>query len=329
MSIRSGLAAQIGFGDETTYGTYATPTRFLEFESESLALQQEYAESPGLRATNRVQRTDRVRVNTLGASGNVLFPAVQSKGFGLVLKHMVGKAGVITTTSGGTNAKDHTYTLGDPYGLSTTWQVGRPDVSGTVQPFSYPGTKVTGWTLSNQSGGYVSLGVDLFSQAEDRDIALASASYSSGTVEDLFYADGTLNVASGAVSVMDVSISGATAVNTDRRFIRSSTLVKEPLIAGMYEITGSMTMEFESLTQYELFTDNTVGQLDVTWSAPTAIESTIKPSLKVTLPKVQFRGTTPNVSGPGIVTLTCPFKALYDGTNEPITIVYVSSDATD
>lgn len=329
MAIRSGLAAQIGFGDETTYGTYATPTRFLEFESETIALQQEYAESPGLRATNRVQRTDRVRVNKLGASGTVTFPAVQSKGFGLVLKHMVGKAGVITTSAGGTNAKDHTYTLGDPYGLSTTWQVGRPDVSGTVQPFSYLGTKVTGWTLSNQAGGYVSLGVDLFSQDETTAQSLASASYSSGTVEDLFYQDGTLNVASGAVSVMDVSITGATAVSTDRRFIRSSTLVKEPLIAGMYEITGSFTMEFESLTQYQRFTANTIGQLDVTWTAPTAIESTIYPKLTVTLPKVQFRGTTPNVSGPGIVTMTCPFKALYDGSSEPITILYVSSDATD
>lgn len=329
MAIRSGLASQFGLGDETTYGTYAAPTRFLEFENETMALQQEFAESPGMRASNRVQRTDRVRVNKTGATGSVQFPAVQTKGFGLLFKAMVGKAAVVTTTSGGTNSRDLTYTLGDPYGLSSTLQVGRPDVSGTVQPFSYLGCKVTSWTLSNDASGYVSLGTDWFAQDETTSQSLASASYASGTVEDLFYQDGTLNVASGAVSVTNVEITGSTAIATDRRFIRSSTLVKEPIIAGMYEVTGSFTMEFESLTQYNRFTGNTIGQLDVTWTAPTAIEASIFPALKVTLPKVQFRGTTPNVSGPGIVTMTAPFKALYDGSNEPITILYRTADTTD
>lgn len=328
MSIRSGLASQVGIGDETTYGTYATPTRFTEFESESMKLNVDYAEAPGLRATNRVQRTDRVRTNKKGATGDLSF-VVQSKGFGLYVKHALGKAGVITTHAGGTNSKDHTYTLGDPYGLSYTFQKGVPDVSGTVQPFSYLGTKTTSWELSNSVDGYLMWKQGMFAQDETTAQSLASASYPSGTVEDLFYSDGALNVASGAVTVKDVTISGSASLNTDRRFLRSSTLTKEPIIAGMYEISGSFTMEFESLTQYQRFTGNTLGQLDVTWTAPTAIESTIYPYLSVTLPKVQFRGDTPTVSSAGIVTLSCPFKALYDGTNEPITVVYCSADTTD
>lgn len=328
MSIRTGLASQVGIGDETTYGTYATPTRFVEFSDESMKLDQEVAEAPGLRATNRVQRTDRVRLNRTGASGDVTF-CVQSKGFGLFVKHALGKAGVITTHSGGTNAKDHTYTLGDPFGLAYTYQKGVPDVSGTVQPFSYLGTKMTGWELSNSVDQFLMFKASQFAQDETTGQALASASYPSGTVEDLYYSDGAANIASSSVSISDITITGNAALNTSRRFLRSSTLTKEPLITGMYEITGTCTMEFDGLTQYARFTAGTIGQLDVSWTAPTAIESTIYPKLTVTLPKVIFTGGTPVVTGPNVVQLTTPFKALYDGSTEPITIVYVSADTTD
>jgi hypothetical protein len=328
MSIRTGLAAQIGIGDETTYGTYAPPTRFTEFADESMKLDLEYAEAPGMRATNRVQRTDRVRANKKGASGDVSF-VVQSKGFGLYLKHALGAVGVITTTAAGTNSRDHTHTLGDPFGLSYTFQKGVPDVSGTVQPFSYLGCKTTSWELSNSVDGYLMWKQSMFAQDETTGESLASASYPSGTVEDLFFSDGALNIASAAVSVSNVSISGNANLDTGRRFIRSSTLAKEPLIAGMYDISGSCTMEFESLTQYQRFTANTIGQLDVTWTAPTVIESTIYPLLTVTLPKVQFRGGTPTVTSAGVVQLETPFKVLYDGSTAPITILYRSADTTD
>lgn len=328
MSIRTGLASQVGIGDETTYGTYATPSRFVEFSDESLKLDQEVAEAPGLRATNRMQRTDRVRLNRKGASGDLTF-VVQSKGYGLWLKHALGKAGVITTHAGGTNAKDHTHTLGDPYGLSFTTQKGVPDVSGTVQPFSYLGSKMTGWELSNSVDNFLMFKASIFAQDEATNQALASASYPAGTVEDLFFSDGAANIASGAVSISDITISGNTALNTARRFLRSSTLTKEPLIAGMYEITGSCTMEFDGLTQYARFTAGTIGQLDVTWTAPTAIEASIFPALTVTLPKVIFTGGTPVVTGPDVVQLTTPFKVLYDGSTEPITVLYVSADTTD
>lgn len=328
MSIRTGIASQIGIGDETTYGTYATPTRFTEFADESMKLDQEVVSAPGLRAANRVQRTDRVRLDRKGASGDVSF-VVQSKGFGLWLKHALGKAGVITTHAGGTSSKDHTHTLGDPYGLSYTFQKGVPDVSGTVQPYSYLGTKMTGWELSNSVDGFVMFKASQFSQDETTSQSLASASYPSGTVEDLFFTDGAVNIASGAVSVKDISITGNSALNTSRRFLRSSALTKEPLIAGPYEITGSMTMEFDGLTQYARFTAGTIGQVDVTWTAPTAIESTIYPSLTVTMPKVIFTGGTPVVTGPDVVELTTPFRVLYDGSNEPITVVYVSADTAD
>jgi hypothetical protein len=146
MAIRSGLAAQLGLAESSTFGTYQTPTRFLEFNEESLEYQIERVESPGLRAGNRVLRTDRYAPGQKRVEGSItLEPA--TKGFGLVLKHALG-ATSITTPSGATNARLHAHTLGDIYGTSLTVQVGRPDVSGTVQPFTYLGCRVDTLSLT-------------------------------------------------------------------------------------------------------------------------------------------------------------------------------------
>src|SRR5215831_19140768 len=133
MSLASGLAAQIGYGEESVVGTYLAPTRFLEFNDESLALDQQLIKSSGLRAANRMLRTDREAKGRRTVAGTVNHE-IQSKGFGLLLKHMHGKAAVITTPATGTLTRDQTFDgLGDPTGLSMTVQKGVPDNSGTVR----------------------------------------------------------------------------------------------------------------------------------------------------------------------------------------------------
>ena len=76
-------------------------------------------------------RTDRWAAGQKRVEGTVSFEA-PSKGLGLWVKHALGAVS-ITTPSGATNSRLHTHTLGDPYGLGLTVQVGRPDTSGTVQ----------------------------------------------------------------------------------------------------------------------------------------------------------------------------------------------------
>lgn len=329
MALRSGLASQIGYGEETTVGTYATPTRFLEFNDEGLGLGQELIDGAGLRASNRVLRTDRTALGAKTVGGTVTHE-VHSKGFSLLLKHMHGKAATIATSSGGTNSKDHTYDgLGDPYGLALTVQKGVPDVGGTVRPFSYLGCKVTEWELSNSVNGLLMLNLTFDGIDEENSSSLASASYPSSS-EILNYTGGVLNIASSAVDVKDVSIRGTVGYGDggNRHFIRASRLKKEHIADGIYVIEGTVTAEFESLTAYNRFINKTLAQLDVTWTGATAIEGAFYPYLKVTLANVQFTGETPKVSGPGVVMQPLPFRALYDGTNGPIVSVYRTSDTS-
>ena len=331
MAIRSGLAAQLGLAESSTFGTYQTPTRFLEFNEESLEYQIERVESPGLRAGNRVLRTDRYAPGQKRVEGSLtLEPA--TKGFGLVLKHALG-ATSITTPSGATNARLHAHTLGDIYGTSLTVQVGRPDVSGTVQPFSYLGCRVDTLSLSSSVDELLVAEVGLVGQDETRSQSLATATYpttgSAAAYEQFYWTQGVISIAGSAVGVVtDFEIELNNNLKSDRYFLGGATM-SEPILAGMTEITGTVTVEFLNLTAYERFVNNTQVALTAKWTAATAIESSTFPYIEVNIPKVRFDGpANPQVGGPDVITHELPFKALFDGTNGPITVDYMTSDTT-
>jgi hypothetical protein len=328
MAIRSALAAQLGVAESATFGTYQTPTRFLEFVEESLEYQIERIESPGLRANNRVLRTDRYAPGQKRVEGSVtLEPA--TKGYGLILKHALG-ATSITTPSGATDARLHTHTLGDIFGTSLTVQVGRPDVSGTVQPYSFLGMRCDTLSLSSSVDEVLTSEVGFVGQEQTTSEALATATYpTTGTAaayEQFYWTQGVITVAGSPVGVItDFEIEINNSLKSDRYFLGGPTM-SEPILAGMTEITGTLTAEFDSLTAVNRFYNNTQVALNAKWTAATAIESTTFPYLEVTLPKVRFDGGSPQVGGPDVLTVDLPFKVLNDGTNAPITIDYMTTD---
>lgn len=324
MAIRSGVAAQLGFAEETTWGTFSTPTRFLEVNSFAIQNQVERIESSAIRASNRVLRQDRWAANPKGVSGTLELE-VMTKGFGLLLKHMLGTV-AITTPSGATNTRLHTHTIGDTYGLGLTIQGGVPDVSGTVQPFSWLGCKIAEWTLSNEVDGLLMLGLNIDGATETTAQALASASYAS-SVELLTFAGGTVTLAGSQFDVRSISLTGNQGLKTDRYFLRGSTTKKEPIPIALVDLTGQLEAEFDGLTAYNRFVNGTVASLSATWVGST-IEGAFKYSLTVTLPAVRFDGSTPEVASPDVVMLPLPFKALFDGSQEPVTIAYQTTDTS-
>jgi len=325
MAIRSGLAAQLGAVAEDTWGVYKAPTSFIEFTEESLALAIERIESPGLRANNRVLRTDRWAAGQKRVEGTVSFEA-PSKGLGLWLKHALGSVS-ITTPSGATNSRLHTHTLGDPYGLGLTVQVGRPMSNGTVTPFSYTGCKIDQITLSNSVDEFLVVECEIVGEDEITSESLASASYPTG-VQLFNWTQGVISIAGSSVGVVtDFTVTVANNHKSDRYFLGAATM-SEPIIAGMTEVTGSMTVEFDSMTNYNRFVNGTIAAVTAKWTAATAIESTFFPYVEVSLPDVRFDGTTPAVAGPDVLSIELPFKALYDGTDQPITITTQTADTT-
>lgn len=322
---RSGLWSQLGMAAESTVGTYATPTRFLEFTEESLKLTIARIESSALRSGTRTLRSDRWAAGKRTVGGEIGFE-VSDRGFGLPLAAAFGGGTwAMSTPSGGTLTRDITITQALNYGRALTVQIGRPDMAGTVQPFSYLGCKVTEASLQNAVDGILELSMTFNAHDEATGQALASASYPA-TQTLLTWVGGTFAFAGAAIDVKDITFNVDHGLDTDRVFLRGGgTLQKEPVEAAMAGVGGNFTVEFESMTQYNRYVNGTTGTLAGTWVG-SSIEGTFSYSLYLTMPVVRFDGDTPNVGGPDILTMSVPYQVLQSGTLSPYTLVYRTTD---
>jgi len=321
MVIATGISAQVGAKAESVYGTPVTVDRFWEFVSEGI--KHDIFKVTGKQiGAGRFLRNDRVKTVLRGAGGPVDF-IVLNKGFGLLMEHSIGQ----NTISGAGANKTHTI-IPDALALqgkSLTFQVGRPDIGGTVRPFTYEGGKVTEWEFKCAVDQPLHFIPTFDFENVLTATGLASASYPS-TQEMFIFSEGALTIGGTTTFVKEASIKGNNGLVTDRRGLTNTK--KEPLARGLEDyLTGNLVCEFEDLTAYAAWLAGTQAQLVLTFTLATVIPTTAVPySLTITIPAIEYTGETPNVADEGIVMMPRPFRGLYNGSNPIITVAYVTSD---
>ncbi|MBM4418808.1 MAG: hypothetical protein FJ033_10920 [Chloroflexi bacterium] len=320
---RSNLFTQLGVASEATYGTLVAPTRFLEFCSESLSLDIARIEAKGLRTGVRVLRQDHVAAGKRQAAGDVEFE-VGNKGFGLLLSSWA--LGTVATTASGTGKK-HSGTVGDLFGDMLTMQVGRPDLAGTVHPFSYLGCKCAEFTLSQQIDDTLRFKASVDARDEDTATALTTAT-APGLTEAFHWGELAVTVGGSALELDSFEVTCNNSLKVDRFKLRGDTLKDQPVEAGKREITGKLAVELSTLTDYNRFKSLTFAAIVATWTKVTTYDVGLPYKMVVTIPAARFDGATPNVGDDGINMIELPFKAHDDGTNSPITIDYYTADAS-
>jgi hypothetical protein len=321
--LRTGLAAQLGLAAESTHGTFVAPTRFLEFNSESLSMEIERLESQGLRAGKRILRSDRWAAGRKTVGGSIELDLVDTS-LGLLLDHMMGGTVVTVDEGAALNAYSHTWNgPGDlPTGLSI--QVGKPDFPGTVQPFSYLGCLITGWTISGEVGEIGKLEIEVDAQDESTTESLGSATYASNNL--LTFVEATLTIAAGSTPIRSFDISGDNGLEVGRHFL-GSQIRNRPVEAAMREYSGTVEAEFNTLADYNRFVNGTEAALVAKFEGATDIEAGFPPQLQITA-NVRFDGETPEVGGPDEVELSLPFKVVGNTDATAIVVKYQTSDAT-
>ena len=253
MALSSGLDAQFGMVDESTWGTAVTVTTFLPFLSESMELVSERIESATIRAGDRVQSEDTWALNTKGAAGTIDFE-LSNRAFGEIWEACLGTRAI--TTPGGSAPRDHTCTIGDTV-VPKTIQIGRPSTAaGAVQPYTYAGCKVTGWQFSQAIDEMAKISVDWDAQSCVTSTALATASYTANAIQFPF-TQCAITVGGSAVAATSFTLTGSTGLNTERYQINSTGNKREQLPAQLYELTGELVMEFEDLTEAAYYTAGT------------------------------------------------------------------------
>lgn len=315
MALKSGLAAQLGVKAETTWGTFVAPTRFYPLISESLTEEIDRLESEGIVTGLRVLNTAQWAAGNVDVGGDIETELYQ-QGMGALLKACFG-----AVSTSGAGPYTHTFTPGDLTDDHLSVQVGKPDVAGTVQPFSFVGMKVTDWELAMEAGGLVTLSTSLVGKSLATSESLATASFGTGAATPFTFKHASATIAGGAANVKKLTIKGSNGLDTDRRFIGSEYLA-EPLEAELREYSGTVDLEFENLTQYNRFRNANEVALVSTISAGASA------SLTTTM-NVRFDGSTPEVDGRGIVQLSAPYKCIGTSTDaSAITAVLISNDTT-
>lgn len=323
MAVATGVGAQLGIKAETTWGTAVTPDTFLPFTSESIQRQFEYIESKGLEAANLAQKQGLHVQTTESVSGSVNLDVTTADHAGWFnLLH--GNSVSATTPGGGTNTRKQTHNIGatDPIGKSLTIQVGRPDVGGTVRPFTYSGMKVGSATYSCERGGVLTAAYNVVGKTETTATSLASATYSYG--KPFNFTQGSIELDDTVLTdcVRSAQITVTLPMATDRYCIGGGTTIKEPIVNDLISVDIQLECEFTSLTQHAAFTAATRRKVELNFTDTVAIEGSLYPFVYFTVASTVATGEGPTVQGPDVLTQTINLKGLSNGTDPLLKIEY-------
>ena len=324
---------QLGVKKETTYGQeIAVDTFFEETPGTPIAAEVNRIEGGGVRSGRRVQSSTNFSTYVGGYSGSKEFE-VKSIDFEFWLEQCLG-AIATSTDDPVANVDTFTATVGDLCGVGFTLQENLPlTACGTTdQAMTYWGGKVASWELSCEAEGNVMLSVDLLFQNGDTDTTLATASYSAGEV--LSWAGGTVDIDATQYPVKSWSISMDNMLKDDRRFINGTTARREPVEAGLRDISVTFEVEWgdEStpgdLTLYNAMISSTAAgslvELDIDTVGQAVITGSTYPALNINISDFRVDNANPSASGYDPLTQTVTGKAFDNGTDEPITVVYIT-----
>lgn len=320
---------QFGVKSESSYGGEVTVDRFYE-GMEDIKYEYGRIQSRGMRTGSRVPRSDRFFPYKNGGGGPVTIP-VLTKGFGWWLAQMLGSSATAGPTD---SAYTHTGTFGTLYGKSFTAQSNRPfNPDNSNQPYTWLGCKVASWefNLALAEEVYCQLEVDV--QDELTATSLASASFPSGA-ELLTFVGAELTVGGTAFEISGVTIGCDNMLKRANSKIKGTSLKNEPVENEYRRLYWTLReADFDDLTQFNRVKSATaagaVAEIILTCTGPTLLGATTYPSLTITLDQARFdtiEGHT--ASKEGVLMQTLTGVGLFDGSTSPVTVEYVSGDAT-
>lgn len=322
--IPSGLDSQLTIVEEAAYGAGGAYSRWYEMLSESLKQTVGRIDSAGLRKGKRVQRSADWSPGAKSVEGDIVME-VPNKGFGVFLRHMFGN--IVTSQPDAVASPtvfEHLATPGDLAGKSLGVQIGRPDIAGTVHPFSYDGCKVTSWQIGVSVNEFARATLSLLGEEEHTTVALASpAAYPAG-LDKLDYVGSSLSIAGTVKRVRSFTLGGNNGLTADRWRL-GSQLRSEPQEAPLRDYTGTIDADFEGLADYRRFVNGDEATLVAAFVGG-IIEDAFPFELRLTC-NVRFNGETPSVGGAEEIRQSLPFKCIDAGAGA-ISALYRTTDAT-
>lgn len=338
-TIPSGLGATLGVKKEVSYGSEDTVTKwFLIDANEGFTIKKNIAQSNAL-SGGRFHLNKRRALVTKEATGKVSMDLCAT-GLGVFFANVLGSPATAVQQAASAAWLQNHYPGTTIQGYSLNFQKGIPATpSGTVTPFSYPGSKIVDMTISCAVNAIARLDMTLDCQNEDTVPSYAAPTFPTPNV---FHFDqgavliggsnsttSNVNTISGGAAPTGV-ISQFTVKITNKfntqRFNIGATTKSEQIENNFCDITGDIDIEFANVSDfYTAMAADTVTPLQINLTGPT-IASTYKEFVQLVMANVRWESASPMASSPDVVKVKVPFTVLDDKTNPVININYQSTD---
>jgi len=283
-------------------------------------------------------------INQLSASYTAGAAGVQTAGNGIYV------AGSRATPSGSIFGYTHTF-RNDVAGKSVAIQVGMPTTDAVLRQYDLLGCKPTKFAFSCKAADFLTLATDWDARVlEDPLITAAYEGYPNGATQTpytqaaasyvaqtpLHFAESQIQVGASAAAASSAAlVDGVTAfdlsvehkLNVNRQYMGNQGLKDEQLVNDVYAITGTVASDFvNKATLQDAFYSDTGFSLIATWSigAPAGTVA----AMQMVLNNVKLNDGNPAAQNKDIINTQFPFKAYYDLSVEPLTIIVQTTETT-
>lgn len=318
------LDTAVLLGKESTYGSAAALTHAYEAQSDPWERVHSYINSRGFRAGAQGIRTDRRKVVNMGATGSIEADLLD-RGFGFLFQGLLGSTTGPTEGATGVYSSVHESSTDDA-GVSYTVQVLRPQVGGTVKPFTYLGAVPTAWSIKHDVEGLAVVSVDFDAQNEETATAAGTPTYPANA-SPFDWTEVDVSIGGVVLDSKSFEFSADLGLKTDRRFIRKSALKKRPVRSSLPSYEGTLSAEFENTDLYDDFVNGAIVPLVATWTGGT-IDGTDDYEVTLSLPAIQFTGTSPKANLDDLSSQDLPFEVLDNGSDPMVSVTLQNADST-
>jgi hypothetical protein len=309
MATGFGFKTSLGFATEITYGTYVAAAKFLEITEESIERKAQRISKPFLgTASQKASVPGKVSV---GGGIKTMFAINGSE---RLLYHAMG-----TDATTGAGPYTHAYALAAALPVGLSFHIDRDSATvGGSSAFRYTGCQIKKMMFSQKEEDFLMMDLDIIGQ-QGANGAAEAATYP--TFAGFDWTQFTLTVAGSAMTVKGFEISLENDLADDRYYLGAKT-IRGLGRKGARKITGKITKEFESLTEFQLFSALTASTLSAVWTDGTN-------TLTIACPRIFFEGSEPNAKDGGPFIVDMPFTAYQSAAiGDEMTLTLINTTAS-
>jgi hypothetical protein len=321
----------MGLAKEGTWGTWLTPTRWVEMESETLEWKPKRIVGVGLANGLAVQRNATRQQTTSTVQGDIKCP-MYYKSMGLFLGGIMGTLTTTPVQQGATIAYLQTHALAvNTIGQSLSFQKGVPEVTtGTIRQYDYFGAKISKAVFECAIDQFLQATYTIDAKGYDTTNTYATPVYQTPNPIFAFnqgnFKFGPLGSEVVVEGIRKWTMTIERPLRVDNFYLDGTGLKQEQVGNNFVKITVDLESDYVTDAAFiAQFAGDTAQSMIMDFVGP-VIASTFKNEIQFQVPNLRWEAGQPLIAGPDLVMPKLQLVGLYNDVNTAATITYMSTD---